>query len=180
MKSNRERAWEKAWEVRDFEIKLYWERAKYFWAFIAASFVAYFASLGTSIKTEFTELEFIIICIGYFFSLAWTLVNIGSKNWQKNWEGHIDRLEENFTGPLYRTVIDAKNYSVSKVNIQTSRFIMVIWILLCFRFLFSDEKFNWLVIILSLTITLVFTLILIISGRSGGNKKFNYKIRELK
>ena len=180
IKSKRERAFEKAWQVRDFEIKLYWERAKYFWAFIAASFVAYFASLGSSIQIEFKELEFIIICIGYIFSLAWTLVNIGSKNWQKNWESHIDRLEENFTGPLYRIVIDIKNYSVSKVNIYTSRFIMVIWIFLGLRFLFSNKDFSWIIIIFSLLITITFTIILLVSGRTGRNKEVHYKIRDFK
>ena len=33
-----EKALEYALETRKFEIELYWERAKYFWAFIAASF----------------------------------------------------------------------------------------------------------------------------------------------
>ena len=36
-------ALEQAYEVRKFEIELYWKRATYFWTFIGASFAAYAA-----------------------------------------------------------------------------------------------------------------------------------------
>ena len=35
-------AYEQATKTREFEIKLYWERAKYFWAFIISIYVAYY------------------------------------------------------------------------------------------------------------------------------------------
>ena len=180
-KSIREKTLEKAWQVRDFEIKLYWERAKYFWAFIASTFAGYFISLGGPSK-DFKELPFIIIIIGIIFSLAWTLVNIGSKNWQKNWELHIDRLEENFTGPLYRTVLDIKNYSVSRINIITSIFIIVIWILLAISFFINNKHtLNWIIISFTLIIAIFFIWILLHLGRTGRSKKKNiFKIRDLK
>ena len=36
-------------DIRKFEIDLYWKRAAYFWAFIAATFAGYFALLGSNV-----------------------------------------------------------------------------------------------------------------------------------
>jgi hypothetical protein len=178
-KNVRENALDKAWEVRDFEIKLYWERAKYFWAFIASTFAAYFVSLGSP-SIEFPELPFIVIVISIIFSLAWTLVNIGSKKWQENWEAHIDNLEDNFTGPLYRVVLKGKNYSVSKVNIVTSIFIIVIWFLLAVSFfIHNDKKIDWFIIVAAILIASIFAWILLVFTQTGRSKKKNiFMIRE--
>lgn len=180
-KCKREKALERAWQVRDFEIKLYWERAKYFWAFIASTFAAYFVSLGKA-SDNFHELPFIVIVIGLILTLAWLLVNIGSKNWQRNWEAHIDNLEDNFTGPLYRTVLDVKNYSVSKINIITSVFILAIWVLLSISFfIYNKKELNWFIISSSSIIAIVFLFVLLKFGQTGRSKKKNiFKIRELK
>src|SRR5258705_6442151 len=43
-----QKAYEKAWDARKFEIDNYWKRATYFWAFQAASFTGYFAILSSS------------------------------------------------------------------------------------------------------------------------------------
>ena len=81
-------AYEQATKTREFEIKLYWERAKYFWAFIISIYVAYYN----------------------------VLVSKGSKQWLENWEHHIYLLEDYVTGPLFKThKIDT--CSVSKVNL---------------------------------------------------------------
>jgi len=45
-KTIRERAIEQALDTRKFEIDLYWKRATYFWAFIAATFAGYFLILS--------------------------------------------------------------------------------------------------------------------------------------
>ena len=45
-------AFEKAWEIRNFEIEMYWKRANYFWAFIASTFVGYFALAGSDTYRE--------------------------------------------------------------------------------------------------------------------------------
>ncbi|MCM3904811.1 MAG: hypothetical protein ND866_24200 [Pyrinomonadaceae bacterium] len=44
-----ERAFNKAWETRNFEIELYWKRATYFWAFIASAFVGYFGLVNADV-----------------------------------------------------------------------------------------------------------------------------------
>jgi hypothetical protein len=68
------------------------------------------------------------------FSVGWYLVNRGSKAWQKNWEAHVDLLEDEVIGPLYKTTInrykyelmdpvDAFPFSVSKINQLLSLFV---------------------------------------------------------
>lgn len=157
-----ENAYKQAADIRKFEIELFWKRGTYYWAFILAAFTAHFALLGmifsTFNKDENKELSLKNICelpgfslfalavtafFCFFFSLAWTLVNKGSKFWQKNWEAHIDMLEENITGNLYETFLNtnfkgdekefSKNplcyksydYSVTKITTLTSMLLTV-------------------------------------------------------
>ncbi|MCG6188944.1 RipA family octameric membrane protein [Maribellus maritimus] len=133
-------ALERAWKNRDFEIELYWKRATYFWGFIAASFAGYFILVKT--ETGFTQAEYIVTCLGFIFSLAWYFANIGSKKWQENWEKHIDMLEEKITGPIYKTVLDKSAYSVSKVNIRISQFVMGIWVMLAINYWIQHISFS--------------------------------------
>lgn len=127
-------ALERAWKNRDFEIEHYWKRATYFWTFIAATFLGYFTVL-TKVDHKSSEYDlvlFVLVCLGLVFSVGWVLVNLGSKKWQENWEAHIDLLEDNVTGPLYKTVKqdEVKSYSVSKVNLLVSKFVLSIWLIL--------------------------------------------------
>ena len=96
---------EQALEIRKFEIELYWKRTTYFWAFIASSFAGYFVVMKSS---EFKEMTIIIAIIGLLFSIGWYLVNRGSKYWQKNWETHVDLLENEQIGPLFGTILNPK------------------------------------------------------------------------
>ena len=127
---------EQALEVRKFEIELYWKRTTYFWAFIASSFAGYFVAMKSS---EFKEMSIIIAIIGLLFSIGWYLVNRGSKYWQKNWEAHVDLLENEQIGPLFGTILNPKPIefknitgeyplSVSKINQILSFSIILIWI----------------------------------------------------
>ncbi|MHB1664250.1 MAG: RipA family octameric membrane protein [bacterium] len=132
-------ALDKAWEVRNFEIGLYWKRATYFWAFIATIFIGFFAVLGdknlslnhgSALFNKNTVL-FLISGFGVIFSFAWVLVNKGSKFWQENWEKHIFKLEFEYYGHIYSELSDSKktvHYSVSKVNLVVSYFVTTIWL----------------------------------------------------
>lgn len=142
-------AYKQAADIRKFEIELFWKRATYYWAFILAAFTAHFALLGmlfSDCEKNFSLSE--IYCLPglslfalattslvcFFFSFAWTLVNKGSKFWQKNWEAHLDMLENEVTGKLYQTYLNtnsdefdqcpwnckAYDYSVSKITMVTS------------------------------------------------------------
>jgi hypothetical protein len=114
-----------ALDIRKFEIDFYWKRTTYFWTLIAALFAGYFLLLSKG-NTSSSAI-FLIACIGLILSAGWYLVNRGSKYWQENWERHVDLLEDEISGPLYKTTIatqefnfwhlhDGYPYSVSKVN----------------------------------------------------------------
>ena len=102
----RKEAYEKAHDIRKFEIGLFWQRATYYWAFILAAFTAHFALIGMLFGNENSDFSMselykfpdfslfalaVIAFFCYFFSLCWILMNKGSKFWQKNWEGHDEK-----------------------------------------------------------------------------------------
>jgi len=139
--SKRRDALNEALEIRKFEIGLYWQRATYFWAFIAAAFGGYFVIQDTSKSPSETNLSYVVLCLGFIFSLGWYFVNRGSKAWQQNWEHHVDLLEEEKIGPLYKTVLadgkykalhfwDAYPFSPSKINQLLSLFVCAVWLVL--------------------------------------------------
>jgi len=132
------RALSLALDIRKFEIGLYWQRAAYCWALIAAAFAGYFAVLAAEKLTDRYYLAFVIGCIGLVFTWAWYLINRGSKFWQENWENHVDLLEDASVGPLYKTILHRPGnmtrspvgplpVSVSQVNLAVSIFTLLIW-----------------------------------------------------
>jgi len=184
----RKAAFEKAWQIRNFEIEHYWKRAAYFWAFIAASFAGYIAIISSDkYPNNFLYgLEYYVICLGFIFSLAWCLVNWGSKKWQENWEGHIDRLEEKFTGPLYKVVRSGLNFSVSKINILVSAFIAAVWLSLGIQYLvkyFSSLNCSESIslhIVIGSVITLLAVVLFFTWGHTGSShSKKPYYVRKI-
>lgn len=169
-------AFDRACAVRDFEIEMYWKRANYFWAFIASTFAGYFLLISSEkyIKADqlFNHVEvYFLICIGLVLSIAWIFTNIGSKSWQRHWEVHVDLLEDQFTGPLYKTVRFTRTYSVSKINEIVSGVFAVIWFLLGIKYLIEEKllnyggKLNWLVLLSSLTVLLAVMAMVFGHGR---------------
>src|SRR5260370_35684849 len=78
-----------------------------------------------------------VCCLGFLLSLGWYLVNRGSKYWQENWERHVDLLETNEIGPLYKTTISPEEfplfrfwggypYYVTKINQLISLFLTLV------------------------------------------------------
>jgi hypothetical protein len=107
--------------------------------------------------------------LGFVFSVAWFCVNRGSKQWQENWENHVDSLEDDVTGPLYKVILtrrktlgwialikegskedwkDKGNHlitgpsplSVSKINQIISLYISALWV---FLVIYSLPKFDF-------------------------------------
>ena len=103
--SRQTEAFRLAHDIRKFEIELYWKRAAYFWTFIAAALAGYFVLQQRGTGDSFDS-AYIVTCLGFTFSLAWYLVNRGSKSWQRNWEAQVDLLEDEITGPLYKSEIN--------------------------------------------------------------------------
>lgn len=102
------KALETALDVRKFEIDLYWKRATYYWTFISIILIGFFA-LDISKIPKYLEFQFFLCVIGIIFSTAWYLVNRGSKYWQENWEFHVNLLEDEHIGKLFKTII-SKEY----------------------------------------------------------------------
>lgn len=170
------RAFEKAWEIRNFEIELYWKRATYFWAFIATTFAGYFALVNSdsySQPDKYNHVEiYFVICIGFILSVAWLLTNIGSKAWQRHWEVHVDLLEDQFTGPLYKTVHPTITYSVSKINEVVSVSFAAIWLLLGIKYLVDQDLINWSTnvnwFVLSATVAVILSMFAMFVGHGRG------------
>ncbi|MBR0129205.1 MAG: hypothetical protein IJM09_05260, partial [Neisseriaceae bacterium] len=137
LQSKRYLALQEAQKVRQFEIELYWKRTAFFWAFITVIYVALFSVIDKFDPDKdlfFVPAIFILSGLGFFFSVAWHLINKGSKFWQENWEKHVSLLEEDLIGPLYDVFINpngdvingflhptkAFDFSVSKVNMWAS------------------------------------------------------------
>jgi hypothetical protein len=159
-------AFDQVSDIRKFEIELYWKRATYFWALIAVAFAGYFSILASEHMTNKFFLSLVVSCIGFVFTFAWFLSSRGSKYWQENWENHLDLLENNVTGPLYKTLLErsghiniAEKYitgplsvSVSKINQWVSVFVVFSWITLVFYSGYkslsplSISKDQWLII----------------------------------
>ena len=135
----------RAYDIRKFELELYWKRGTYFWTFIAASFTAYFI---VAFKQNEEHHKFLVICIGFVFSLAWYLVNRGSGYWTTHWERVIDAIETKLGTELYKYNLNNRNHilkfdkyfphSVSRINIAVSLFICIIWIGLMISFLWAN------------------------------------------
>lgn len=169
-----------ATDIRKFEIELYWKRATYFWTFIGAAFAGYALTYKSSSQHE-PWLSLIFSSLGLIFSLAWHLVNRGSKFWQNNWERHVDLLEDITLGPLYKIIaedISSKNpltapgqFSVTKINQILSVFVTIMWSLLflksllpiSFEMRFDGYKF------LIVTITILSLGCLWFFGKSSNN-----------
>lgn len=143
IEKRREKALEHALDIRKFEIELYWKRAAYFWTFIGATFAGFIAVEASSAANN-KDLSVMLSCLGIVFSFAWVLVNRGSKQWQENWEKHVDMLEDEITGPLYKVVLSRRKpktiyekgvhlvtgpspISVSKVNQIISLYVTALW-----------------------------------------------------
>ncbi len=171
-----------ALDIRKFEIGLYWQRTAYFWALIAAAFAGFFAVLSAEHMTDKAFNAFALACIGFLFSVAWFLVNRGSKFWQENWENHVDMLEDEIAGPLYKTILRRPKaeafvekwidgpapISVSKINQWVSLFTILIWVVLAASVVFplnasAPVSIKHLII---LALTLVFAVLLATVTRS--------------
>jgi hypothetical protein len=150
----RRRALEHALDIRKFEIEQYWKRAAYFWTFIAATLAAYGAIESGKEVPNREHLSAVVGALGIVFSFGWYCVNSGSKRWQENWENHVDMLEDDVVGPLYKTVVGRppisgstasvrmrfkhvltgpNAFSVTKINQIVSLFVTVLWMPMIYK-----------------------------------------------
>lgn len=201
--SKRVEAYKQAIDTRKFEIDLYWKRATYFWAFIAVTFAGYGFALKSSpasqagLTVDPERFVFLLSCFGFVLSFAWFFANRGSKQWQENWEHHVDHLEDDITGPLFKITLRRQppkraidwldflftgpsGHSVSKINQLISLYITAIWMVLIY-----DSKKEWhvcawpLVDQIFLSLTILATIGIAFGARTySGKHSHHADIRE--
>jgi hypothetical protein len=129
-----------AHDIRKFEIELYWKRASYFWTIIAVAFAGFFSTSQTADISN----SYAIACLGFIVSLGWYQVNRASSAWQRNWEIHVDLLEDGVTGPLHKAIMNRRSYpfwdlagpyaySPSRLNAIMSLVVVGAWLILLVR-----------------------------------------------
>jgi hypothetical protein len=178
-KEIRKEALERAHDIRKFEIDLYWKRGTYFWTFTALAFTGY----SILQKDGTFESIFTTTCLGFLFSWAWYCVNRGGNFWQLNWEAHVDLLEEDTTGPLYKTVITTQenrllnvagpyNFSPSRINHILSLVVTSVWLLLIGNTLYEkgscEGKKFWFAIMLG-GITILGAIFILLQRHTNPN-----------
>lgn len=203
-----EKALNTAHDIRKFEIQLFWSRGIYYWGFIVASFTAYFAVLNKLLPNEnldllcelaklscFSKIVLLfmsLICL--FFCTAWILVNKGSKFWQKNWEAHIDQLEDEITGKMYKAILNTKSkefdwcplswkaydYSVTKITTLSSIFLafvsLVLVIFHCCLLFCGCRKINVVALLSGVVVVLfIFFIAKLFCGTGNTHKEKSMK-----
>lgn len=102
------RALSVALTMRNFEHELYWKRAVFGWGLIAVAFGGFFA-LKESEHGFATR--YAVACFCFLASIAWFFLNKGSMCWHDNWDAHVENLEDEYIGPLFKTVMNMNDPS---------------------------------------------------------------------
>ena len=194
-KNKLEKAYNVISDIRKFEIELFWKRATFFWAFIAAIYTAYYHVLT---KIYFIDNHYthgavpliIFAALGLFFCFSWLLSSKASKHWQENWENHLDLLEDDVTGPLYKIYQANSSYSVSKITIIAGwvvsfcAYCLLIFEFVCFvdMYIFSKKLFSLVFSIgfSFIVIVLLFVYSQIVKGNQDNFGSFGFEKKEYK
>lgn len=197
-KKKKEKALYQALDIRKFEIELYWKRASYFWTFIAATLAGFIAVQASDEFSGKGQMSVVLACLGFVFSVAWFGVNKGSKFWQENWEKHVDVLEDEVMGPLYKTVLSRNkrmsctehiydfftgpsHISVSKINQLISLYVVILWsVLVSYSFLqiSKDTPDKWFYYVL-ISVSIIMSISFFWAGKSyNGGYYHTAKLRK--
>ncbi len=156
---NKQEVFRQILDIRKFEIELYWKRTSFFWTILSAIIAGYFITFSKSDSSiNSLKILFSLSNLGLIFSVGWYFVNRGSKYWQVNWEKHMDTIEDDIIGPLYKTTISRKHYgspkqffrlvspfpfSVSKINQILNLVLIVFWLLIIVDFVRVNLIFDF-------------------------------------
>ena len=128
-----EERFKSAVQARAQELELFWKRSLFFWGFISSAFIGFAAT-----AEKHPPIATTLACFGVVCSLAWTLVNRGSKYWQENWEQKVGNTEGPIVGTHFRSqeprqdkgAFSAYRFSVSRLAIALSDFTAFVWMAL--------------------------------------------------
>lgn|GEM_PF-5762938 len=133
-----------AHDLRKYEIDLLWRRSTYLWGFQIVAFAG-IAALTSALFSDADQLDpqgiglhslfvaLLICCFGLGTSLMWFFTARASRIWFYNWEKHIDLLEDEFSGSLYKTLFfrrDERIYSLTGINEAATTLTIIFWIVL--------------------------------------------------
>lgn len=137
--------YEYAVSLLQFELRLFWQRALFFWGFIASAFWGLINTIDTD-----PFLTVVIIIFGLVCSFCWSIVNRGSKYWYEHWENRVIENEQECIGrKLYKddknksvqTGYWVQHWSVSKALIFLSDAVFVLWVIILGYFVLCNPYF---------------------------------------
>lgn len=178
-------AYNVAADTRKFEIELFWKRSTFFWAFITAIYTAYFYVLTSVYKSAHGAFPLVVLsALGLFFCVSWYFASKASKRWQENWETHIDLLEDDITGPLFKTYLSKPSYSVSKIAITAGLVVSICaYVLLVYEFMNMAKHRLHCSPLLRIILTVIFSAFIVlclfiysrhIAGDQSGRKEISF------
>lgn len=118
-----------AFETRNLEINLFWQRSNYFLVLNTALAVGAYTGRGT-------RYSYLLAVLGIIASSLWFAVNLGSKFWQARWEHRLSVFERdvaprlNFFAADWTTIYDDVRASLTTANHKRLRRIvdeMILW-----------------------------------------------------
>ncbi|MCW5693767.1 MAG: hypothetical protein KIT48_15515 [Pseudolabrys sp.] len=132
-----EKAFDVALQMRSLEYDLYWKRASFGWVIVGAAITAFGAVRG---EADFA-IEYGMACLGLIVSFAWYLINRAGASWARNWEIHVEILEDKVIGKLFKSVMNRLEFdstdfilpypfSTQRINNILSLTICGVWLFL--------------------------------------------------
>ncbi|WP_180778544.1 RipA family octameric membrane protein [Pectobacterium aroidearum] len=132
-------AYDKAHQIRNIEVDLYWKRATYCWTLVGALLTICGLLFSAYLKPDDLDKRdsTILIAIGAvsFIGVVITYLcqymSVSGEYWKKNWETHISMLEPMFSGRLYSTHLVSSRYrsSIAKLNFLLFLVIQISWLI---------------------------------------------------
>lgn len=86
-------AYKFAYDTRNFEISLFWQRSNYFLVLNSGLALGFF-------NLEKQKYALLLAGFGLFVSILWFCVNLGSKYWQSRWEHRLALFEKEIAPSL--------------------------------------------------------------------------------
>ncbi|CAI0858524.1 Uncharacterised protein [Serratia quinivorans] len=182
-----EEAYNKSHDIRKFEIELYWKRSTYFWTFISV-LIAFCGVVSAAflkdskIGIELLSFLFCTSLLGYSITLHFLITCISGKQWQENWERHIDILEPYFSGNLYKLnlVKGDIRYSISLSNEIIVSAIIFVWLSISVYCMFFIPTVLMFIGLAFLIITTGIYFLKSLKRSSNEDIKINFNIRKVK
>ncbi len=115
----RERAHELAWEAMWREVDAFWVRSGAALVILGGATSLLFQSGWNPVESAFLGVGLLLMTI------VWRQINLGSLSWMGSWMTHVDTLEDDITGPLYKTVFHEHTHSTTKSIANLS--LMGVW-----------------------------------------------------